>query len=72
VRIDIFTLSGERIKTIVPKNDSELWIGKYLNQHLAMPWDGKNEEGEYVSSGVYLYIFRTDRNTEVGKIVVIR
>jgi len=72
VRIDIFTLSGERIKTIVPKNDPELWIGKYLNQHLAMPWDGRNEEGEYVSSGVYLYIFRTDRNTEVGKIVVIR
>jgi len=72
VRIDIFTLSGERIKTIIPRGDPELWVGEYLSEHLAMPWDGRNEEGEYVSSGVYLYRFRTDRNTEVMKIAVIR
>jgi hypothetical protein len=72
VRIDIFTLSGERIKTIAPKNDSRLPIGEYVGQNLAMPWDGRNEEGEYVTSGVYLYIFRTDRATEVKKIAVIR
>jgi hypothetical protein len=72
VRIDIFTLSGERIKTIVPRNDFKLPIGEYVGQNLAMPWDGRNEEGEYVSSGVYLYRFRTDRSTEIKKIVVIR
>jgi hypothetical protein len=72
VRIDIFTLSGERIKTIVPRGDPELWVGEYLSEHLAMPWDGKNEKGEYVSSGVYVYRFRTDRNTEIRKIAVIR
>lgn len=72
VRIDIFTLSGERIKTIVPRSDVKLPIGEYVGQNLAMPWDGRNEEGEYVSSGVYLYRFRTDRNTEVRKIAVIR
>ncbi len=72
VRIDIFTLSGERIKTIVPRNDPKLPIGEYLDELLAMPWDGKNEEGEYVSSGVYLYRFRTDRTTVIEKMAVIR
>ncbi|MGB7063170.1 MAG: MXAN_6640 family putative metalloprotease [Candidatus Zixiibacteriota bacterium] len=72
VRIDIFTLSGERIITIAPKNDVKLPIGEYVDENLAMPWNGRNEQGEYVSSGVYLYRFRTDRSTEIKKIVVIR
>jgi len=72
VRIDIFALSGERIKTIVPKRDVKLAIGSYLDQILAMRWDGKNENGEYVSSGTYLYRFRTDRTTVVKKMAVIR
>lgn len=48
VRIDILTLSGERIKTISPKNDPKLAIGEYLEQTLAMPWDGRTEKGECV------------------------
>jgi hypothetical protein len=72
VRIDILTLSGERIKTIVPKHDSKFAIGKYLEKNLAMPWDGKSENGEYVASGIYLYRFRTDRSTVIKKMAVIR
>lgn len=72
VRIDILTMAGERIKTIIPKHDPKLAIGEYLDKNLAMPWDGRNEEGEYVSSGIYLYMFRTDRTTVVKKLAVIR
>ena len=76
VRIDILTLSGERIKTIVPEPDVEWGGGKYLYLdkiiNLAIPWDGKNEEGEYVTSGIYLYRFRTDRTTAIKKMAVIR
>jgi hypothetical protein len=72
VRIDILTLSGERIKTISPKNDPKLEIGEYLANNLAMVWDGKNEKGEYVASGIYLYRFRTDRTTVIKKMAVIR
>jgi hypothetical protein len=72
VRIDILTLSGERIKTIIPKHDPRLAIGEYLEKNLAMPWDGKTENGEYVASGIYLYRFRTDRNTVIKKMAVIR
>jgi len=72
VRIDILTLSGERIKTITPKYDPKFAIGEYLDKNLAMPWDGKNEKGEYVASGIYLYRFRTDRTTVIKKMAVIR
>jgi hypothetical protein len=76
VQIDIFTLSGERIKTIIPRYDTNLGRAEYLDQallrELDMFWDGKNEDGEYVSAGVYVYSFRTERTTEVKKIAVIR
>jgi hypothetical protein len=72
VRIDILTLSGERIKTIVAKHDPKWPIGEYLANNLAMPWDGKNEKGEYVASGIYLYRFKTDRTTAIKKMAVIR
>jgi hypothetical protein len=72
VRIDILTMSGERIRTIIPKYDPKLAIGEYLDKNLAMPWDGRNEEGEYVSSGIYLYRFRTDRASVIKKLAVIR
>jgi hypothetical protein len=72
VRIDILTLSGERIKTIIPKHDPKLAIGEYLEKNLAMPWDGKTEKGEYVASGIYLYLFKSDRTAVVKKMAVIR
>jgi hypothetical protein len=72
VRVDIFTLGGERLKTLVPKNDPEYPVGEYLDRIYAVPWDGKNENGEYVSSGIYLYRFRTDRATVIKKMAVIR
>lgn len=72
VRIDILTLSGERIKSIIPKHDPKFAIGEYLDRNLAIPWDGKNEKGEYVASGIYLYRFRTDRSTVIKKMAVIR
>ena len=76
VRIDLFNLNGERIGTIRPKRDIVLSREEYTDiaslRELDLFWDGRNEEGEYVSSGVYLYQFRTDRNTEIMKIAVIR
>lgn len=76
VRIDIFTLNGERVKTITPKRDiilsSEEYVDEPVLQELRLFWDGTNEKGQYVSSGVYLYSFRTDRTTEVKQLAVIR
>jgi hypothetical protein len=76
VRIDVFALSGEKIKTIIPKRDLVLSSGSYTEEpvlrELRLFWDGTNEQGEYVSSGVYTYLFRTDRSSQVKKMAVIR
>jgi flagellar hook assembly protein FlgD len=35
-------------------------------------WDGKNDDGDVVSSGVYFYQIRTSSFTEAGKLVFLR
>jgi hypothetical protein len=72
VRVDIFASSGEKVRTLIPKNNPEYPIGEYFDKIYAVSWDGRNESGEYLSSGIYLYIFRTDRTTVVKKLAVIR
>ncbi len=53
----IFTIAGELIKKIKSGNQ----------------WDGRNEEGELVASGIYLFhVHSSSGQSAVGKIVVIR
>jgi phosphatidylserine/phosphatidylglycerophosphate/cardiolipin synthase-like enzyme len=47
VELAMFNLLGQRIKTLVSQNES---AGFYKVQ-----WDGRNESGEMVSSGIYVY-----------------
>jgi len=58
----IFSISGEEIK-VIDKNSDINSIG----------WDLKNKNGNYVSSGLYLfYIKDSQGSTKTGKIVIIR
>lgn len=57
VPIEIFSLDGRKIKTILSN------IG----------WDGTNESGEKVASGLYLFYIRDESgNSYTGKIALIR
>ena len=60
-KIIIYTLSGEIVKTI-DKSDSNDYID----------WDVKNEKGNNVFSGVYLYIIKNTFETKKGKLMIIR
>jgi hypothetical protein len=56
-RVDIYTIAGDRVRTLKAGNR----------------WDGRNESGQFVSSG--LYVFRVtyiDGSTGRGRIGVIR
>ncbi len=70
VRIDIFTSSGELVKTIHPKQVYP--IGDYNEKNSIFFWDGRNASGESVSSGVYLYHVKTKNASVVKKMVVLR
>jgi hypothetical protein len=70
VDILITTVAGEKVKSLRGK----LGIGThdYNDRHLLPKWDGKNEKGEYVTSGVYLYHVKTKNSSVLKKMVVIR
>ena len=58
--IDIFTLNGELVKS-----DIEGRSGYAI-------WDGRNDDGLEVVSGLYVYLIRSDIDKTVGKILIIR
>lgn len=46
--------------------------GYYIAKHQAVYWDGKNEAGEQMPSGVYFYIIEADSFTAMSKMAMVR
>lgn len=71
VCIDILTPEGalvKRIETFQPLAGNNA----YKIKGLALAWDGKNEKGNYVASGVYFYRMKTNHADKLMKLVVVR
>lgn len=73
VRLDIFNLNGELVKTLV---DRDLSAGSYTGTS-GFKWFGDNgtpdSVGDKVGSGVYIYQLRTGSgHTNTGKLMIIR
>ncbi|MGH1362543.1 MAG: peptidoglycan DD-metalloendopeptidase family protein [Calditrichia bacterium] len=64
VRLTIFNLLGEEIRQLVDVNQSS---GRY-----SVKWDGRNNEGATVGSGVYLYRLETVELTETRRMTLVR
>jgi len=68
VRIEIYTLAGERIKVIDPASGN---VG-YNEQY----WDGTDDQGYLVDNGVYIYLIIAEADGKVaraiGRLVVLR
>jgi flagellar hook assembly protein FlgD len=48
------------------------FAGEYVDKAKAIYWDGRNESGETVSSGIYFYSLQTGRTSQTRKLVIIR
>jgi hypothetical protein len=72
VDIWIFNIAGELVRKIPSR--MEYKYGHYgVNEKKDLPfWDGKNDNGEYVSSGIYLYRVRTKNSDVIKKMAVIK
>ncbi|MCX5781686.1 MAG: T9SS type A sorting domain-containing protein [Elusimicrobia bacterium] len=60
--ISIYTISGNLVRKIECNNDVTV----------NTKWDGKNDSGQYVSSGVYLWVVKSSEKTQTGKLIVVR
>ena len=64
VTLDIYNITGRRVKRLV---DEELPSG-----HWSVVWNGEDESGAEVASGVYFYRIKTSEYIRTKKMVIIR
>ena len=64
VNISIFDLAGNKIKSI---------LNQYVSSGLGFAtWDGKNEIGQNVSGGIYLYSIDTPSFSQTRKMILLK
>jgi len=65
VSLAIYNTRGQLVRTLVE--------GREKPGYKSFRWDGRDSTGEYVASGVYLYVLKVDhRLVETRKMAVIR
>ena len=69
VTVRIYNVKGELIRSI---NVGKQPAGAYMNQQRAAYWDGKDNTGQSVASGVYFYQLLADDFAETRRMVVIK
>ncbi|MHB2156178.1 golvesin C-terminal-like domain-containing protein [Calditrichota bacterium GD2] len=64
VQLNVYNLLGKHIKTLL---DGEAPAGVHR-----IIWDGRNESGQTVSSGIYYYSLRTPNFTQMKKMILLK
>ncbi len=67
VRVTIHSMNGSLIRTLELGHQAE---GVYQSKSQAAYWDGRNEFGEQVASGVYFYTLTAGNFSATGKMLV--
>lgn len=65
--IAIYTMDMQLVKTL--SNGNGISSSSFGN---SAQWDGRNNAGQYVASGMYLYIVKSAAGTTVKKITLIK
>lgn len=64
ISVDVFNSKGQKVKNLMKAKSD---IGKFN-----CSWDGKNDNGETVSSGIYFVKFRNDDHEISSKLTIIK
>ncbi len=64
VTIEVFNIVGQKVKTLI---DGQIPAGYHT-----VSWNGKNELGQPVSSGLYLYKFTSENNFASKKMLLLK
>jgi len=66
VTLEIYDVLGRKVKTLL--ND----VGLSRGVHDRIIWDGRDDNGNYVSSGIYFYHFKSLRFNSTKKLILLR
>ena len=69
VSIEIYSLTGQLVRTLALGKKA---TGNYVSRQQAAYWDGTNEAGEAVASGVYFYVMRAGEFAATRRMTVTR
>lgn len=64
IELDVYSLRGSRVKTLLS--------GSLAPGHYTVSWDGKNDRGEPLPSGVYFYRLTADGRSITKKMILAR
>ncbi len=64
VRVEIFNIVGQKVRTLV---NEQMKPGVYL-----VDWDGEDEKGSFVSSGIYFYRMQAGDFSDMKKMVLVK
>ena len=69
VMITIYDVSGHTVREL---NLGHKSTGSYMTNSSAAYWDGKNEAGEHVASGIYFYSLQTANFSATRRMVILK
>ena len=69
VRIHIYDLTGRRVRTLDLGHQS---VGYHVKRDKAAYWDGRNDLGESLASGIYIYQFAAGDYTQTHRMVIVK
>jgi hypothetical protein len=64
VKITIYNILGQRVKTLLDQKETA--------GYKKVIWDGKNEKGRAVSSGIYFYRMETEKFAQTKKMLLLK
>ena len=69
VQISIYDISGELVRQLDLGHQR---AGHYTQRSRAAYWDGRNEVGEHVATGIYFYQLQADNTSLLRKMVILK
>ena len=69
VEISIYDINGALVRQL---DLGYQQAGYYTNRSRAAYWDGRNEFGERVATGIYFYQLRADNMSLIRKMVILK
>jgi PKD repeat protein len=69
VSIIIYSMNGQMVRRL---DLGSKMPGHYMDRSKAAYWDGRNESGELVSSGIYFYQLQAGHDASVRKMIIVK